>query len=174
MGYLKASIALPATAEQTFSSRDYISFWKYEIKVQQKISVPAKMFTVMHCYNPKLLVSYELGTTVFLTGLVSIHSFCWHLLWVDDGIRSVPLGEKKGYPTLRASQTAGNLWESQKVEMGFAFFALTTVVILLIQGLKASEDFENLCMHRMERWDYRREKYFWNLLCFNQRMWLLK
>lgn len=37
MWYLKPSIVHPATAEQTFSSRDYIRFWKYDIKVQQKI-----------------------------------------------------------------------------------------------------------------------------------------
>jgi len=46
------------------------------------------------------------------------------------------------------------------------------VIILLIQGLRASEGFENL--YRMERQEYRREKYLWNLLCFNRKMWLLK
>lgn len=102
------------------------------------------------------------------------HLFCWHLLWVDDGIRSVPLGEKKGIPHTQ-SQPAGNPVGEPKVrKIGFEFFALTTVVVLLIQGLRASEGFENLYVHRVERQDYRREKYLWNLLCFNQRMWLLK
>lgn len=54
------------------------------------------MFTVMNCYSQKLFVPFKLGTTVFLKCLMSIHLCCWHLLWVDVGIRSVPLGEKKG------------------------------------------------------------------------------
>lgn len=80
---------------------------------------------------------------------MSIHLLCWHLLWVDDGIRSVPLGEGKGIVHTQ-SQPARNLWETQKLENGFEFFALTTVVILLIQGLRASDGVENLCLHRME------------------------
>lgn len=54
MWYVKPSVVLPATAEQTFSSRDLISFWKYEIKIRQKLEVPMKMFTVIHCYSPEL------------------------------------------------------------------------------------------------------------------------
>lgn len=35
MWYLKPGIVLPATAKQTFSFR--ANFWKYKIKVEQKI-----------------------------------------------------------------------------------------------------------------------------------------
>lgn len=104
---------------------------------------------------------------------MSIHLLCWHLLWVDDGITSVPLGERKGIVRTQ-SHPARNLWETQKLENGFEFFALTTVVILLTQGLRASAGLESLCLHSMERRNYRQEKYLWNLLCFKHRMWLLR
>lgn len=92
---------------------------------------------------------------IFLKWLVSIPLFCLHLLWVDIGIRSVPLGEKKRDTThLGCQEKIHRRKERNELE----FFPLNTSAVLLTQGLRASEGFENLYFHKLEIWDYKGEK----------------
>lgn len=105
-------------------------------------------------------MSNKLGTTAFLKCLVSIHLFCWHLLWVDICVRSVPLGEKKGDTTHLESVSRKSIGGTKEIDLS----SFNTLVVFLIQGLRTSEGFENLYVHKMEIWDYKGEKYLGNLL----------
>lgn len=99
-------------------------------------------------------MSNKLGTTVFLKCLVSIHLFCWHLLSVDICVRSVPLGEKKENKTHMESVSRKSIGGTKEIYLS----SFNTLVVLLIQGLRTSEGFENLYVHKMEIWDYKVEK----------------